>query len=93
MSHHDISNGTAKPASQRKPCSREMTSPLHAYQGSDKSSEQDREQTLGYRSNQLIAGSFISSTLTEINHAQLGLAALCVLHEPSVCFAANRNSP
>ena len=31
MSHHDISTGTAKPASQRKPCSREIISLLRQY--------------------------------------------------------------
>ena len=31
MSHHDINTGTAKPASERKPCSRETTSPLRRY--------------------------------------------------------------
>ena len=31
MSHHGIETGTAQPASYRKPCSREITSPLRRY--------------------------------------------------------------
>ena len=31
MPHHDLNTGNAKPASQRKPCPREMTSPRWLY--------------------------------------------------------------